>query len=167
MLSNAVISPDAQYRYALDREWAGLFSGGVCCWVMLNPSTADAQQDDPTVRRCIYFAQRWGYQAITVLNLFAYRATDPKELRGVEDPVGPDNELWFERVLGRSDAVVCAWGNHGNLHGQSEIGLEWIRRAGHEPLALRVTGQGQPQHPLYLPSGLAPEPMEALCSASL
>src|SRR5581483_9586135 len=97
------------YRYSLARFFG---DGGVVNFIMLNPSTADAETDDPTIRRCLGFAKAWGYGTLVVTNLFAYRATDPAELAKAGDPVGPDNDtrLWSEAQL--SDLVVCAWGNH-------------------------------------------------------
>ncbi len=93
MTGSAVLSECARYRYRLDRAWERDDHGlGTVTWVMLNPSTADADVDDPTIRRCIGFSKAWGYNALTVVNLFAWRATSPRDLCAVEDPVGPDNE---------------------------------------------------------------------------
>jgi hypothetical protein len=83
---------------------------------MLNPSTADASQDDPTIRRCIGFARQWGCGRLVVLNLFAFRATDPADLKRAADPVGPENRAWFDRTLVDDlvgGPVVCGWGVHG------------------------------------------------------
>ena len=131
---------------------------GRVCFVMLNPSTADAQQNDPTVRRCLGYASQWGYDKLTVLNIFAYRATDPKELLKQSDPVGPDNESTFLTTIPKCDKIICAWGNHGDIEDQDVRALEWIMQY-KQPYALKVNRKtGSPAHPLYLPSDLKPEP---------
>src|SRR4051812_49823510 len=108
---NAVISACGAYRYVLTRQ----VGGGVrrATFIMLNPSTADASNDDPTIRRCIGFAQRWGCGQLAVLNLFAYRATDPADLKRASEPVGPENREWFDKLLTDDLAigpVVCGCG---------------------------------------------------------
>ena len=117
MQRSADFSPCGRYRYALHRAWT---SGGKVparrdrvLIVALNPSTADAQQDDPTIRRCIAFAQAWGFRALCVANLFAWRATRPDDLKAAIDPVGPDNDAWLRRESRRAALVVAAWGVHG------------------------------------------------------
>ena len=113
--ARAYLSDDGRYRYSLTRHVAPLTGDGVCTFVMLNPSTADATHDDPTIRRCIGFARAWGFEWLKVVNLFAYRATDPRDLWAV-DPyppyatqVGPENDCTIAKVVGGSDLVVCAW----------------------------------------------------------
>ena len=123
---------------------------------MLNPSTADQYINDPTVQRCMNFARKWGYGALNVLNLFAYRSTDPSLLYTESDPVGPENKHWFHEVLPSSGIVVCAWGTHGKFQNQDLTALEWLKNMGITPMALRVTKNGFPAHPLYLPSKLIP-----------
>lgn len=135
-----------RYRYRLWRRWRA--SGPVVAFVMLNPSTADAERDDPTIRRCTGFARAWGFAAMTVVNLFALRATDPARLRRARDPVGPDNDRHIAAAAAGSDAVVLAWGNHGALGGRDRAVLDLL--AGSRPSCLGVTGSGQPRHPLYL-----------------
>ena len=127
-------------------------------FVMLNPSTADEKRDDRTVAKCIKYAVSWGFRELCVLNLFALRSTDPKILYREDDPVGPDNDRWFRRVLPRCARVVCAWGNHGAYLGRGKQVLEMIGNLGHEPWALVVTKTGQPGHPLFLPAARAPSP---------
>jgi hypothetical protein len=124
---------------------------------MLNPSTADATNDDPTIRRCIGFARHWGCGRLVVLNLFAVRATDPADMKRADDPVGPENRDWFDRTLRDSHGgpVVCAWGVHGAYMEQDLTVLGWLDRVGVEPLALGVTREGHPKHPLYLPYSAA------------
>ena len=136
-----------RYRYQLGRRWAA--GGPVVAFVMLNPSTADAERDDPTIRRCAGFARRWGFAAMTVVNLFALRATDPARLRRARDPVGPANDGHIAAAAAGADAVVLAWGAHGDLRGRDRDVLALL--AGVRPACLGVTRGGQPRHPLYLP----------------
>lgn len=153
---SAVISSDGKYRYRLGREFC-LNGEGSVCFVMLNPSTADAEQDDPTIRRCIGFAKRFGAERLDVVNLFAYRATDPSALRSLSksDAVGPENDMHILDAVMRSKRVVCAWGNHGILHGRAK---EVMRLIGGvlTPMALKVSKSGQPAHPLYLKADIQP-----------
>lgn len=123
--------------------------GGKVTFVMLNPSTADAVADDPTIRRCIGFAQAWGFGALEVVNLYAYRATRPAELFAADDPVGPRNNR-FVRAAARSAAlVVAAWGVYGRRHGRDAAVLATLRRIG--PVhCLGMTLGGQPRHPLFV-----------------
>jgi hypothetical protein len=147
----AVISACGRYRYALTRRVGP--GEQRATFIMLNPSTADAAKDDPTIRRCIGFARQWGCGQLLVLNLFAFRATDPADLKRAPDPVGPDNKAWFDRTLTDDGPVVCGWGVHGTHRGQDLAVLGWLRELGVEPLALGVTKGGHPRHPLYVSSG--------------
>lgn len=157
---SAVLSPCGSYRYALTRTWDESLPPVV--WVMLNPSTADATRDDPTVRRCVAFARAWGRGGVIVVNLFAWRATSPDALveahrRGV-DVVGPDNDRHLLDAARGRNLVVAAWGARGSLAGRAARVRELLRGA---PLALlRRTKSGEPEHPLYLPGALTPQPLE-------
>ena len=165
--SNADISKCGLYRYSLHRVF-NTFNNSRVCFIMLNPSTADDTQNDPTVRRCIDYAKRWNYGGLLVLNIFAYRSTDPANLLEVDDPVGPRNEEVFKTLIPKVDKVVCAWGNHGLITvkieapfladevPQGELAMRWIRNSGKDASALRITKAGQPAHPLYLPKHLTP-----------
>ncbi len=138
----ATLSPDGLYRYRLRRAW------GVDNWVnfiMLNPSTADADQDDPTIRRCIGFARRWGYDGLIVTNLYAYRATKPKVLRTVADPVGPDNDTHL-LACSLDRPVVAAWGANADPARVAAV-LELLPG---DIYTLGLTKDGQPRHPLYV-----------------
>jgi hypothetical protein len=117
---------------------------------MLNPSTADATQDDPTIRRCIGFARAWGYGALEVVNLFACRATDPERLRRVPDPVGPENDRHILRAVRRASETVVAWGNRGVHLGRHDAVLRLLRRRRVAVHCLGRTQAGHPRHPLYL-----------------
>lgn len=151
MRATATFSPCGAYRYTLARQWG---NEPPAIFVMLNPSTADAATDDPTIRRCVGFARRWHLDGIVVVNLFALRATDPRALRDHPDPVGPEND---DRILAalewyQSSPVVAAWGAHGGLYGRDRAMLGLIRDAVDRPLCLGTTRSGHPRHPLYLPA---------------
>jgi hypothetical protein len=158
---SAVFSACGQYRYLLTRRLTengsehGCEPNKMATFIMLNPSTADATRNDPTIRRCIGFAQQWACGTLQVLNLFAVRATLPQTMKQTDDPVGPENQQWFERVLRAapvdSHIVVCAWGVHGAFRGQDRVVLGWLRELGIASFALGVTRDGHPCHPLYLP----------------
>lgn len=158
---SATISADGKYRYDLTRydKSAGDLTSP-CIFIMLNPSTADAEKDDATIRRCRGFARSWGYGRLIVLNLFAFRATKPDELKKVDDPVGPLTDDFLRRYLKIASRwnglIVCAWGTHGVYRGRCAFVLDTIEAMGCRPMALRVTKDGHPSHPLYLPKNLKP-----------
>jgi hypothetical protein len=147
MIRTAVFDASERYRYRLDRRWSQ--GSGRVVFVMLNPSTADAERDDPTIRRCMGFAADWGHRGLTVVNLFAWRATKPKELTLAEDPIGEDNDLHLRSAIQRSQRIVLAWGNHGRLNDRwrDVVALLGRRR---ELFCLGKTKLGQPRHPLYV-----------------
>jgi hypothetical protein len=150
-LSDAVISPDGVYRYRLSRVWEPHKLPLV--WLMLNPSTANAAIDDPTIRRCISFSKREGAGGLEVLNLFALRATNPKALSTADDPIGPDNDQWIKEVLAPHSRVICAWGSHGALFNRASNVVRRLRDDGLETCAFGLTGNKQPRHPLYVLGG--------------
>lgn len=154
--SGVIFDPSVRYRYLLWREWQ-IYAPRIV-FVMLNPSTADATRDDPTIRRCISFARRWSFGSLDVVNLFAYRATEPAMLAQVDDPVGPDNEFHLKRAIMRADKIVLAWGNHGTLREQHAV----FERSfpGETFFCLGLTQAGHPKHPLYVPLGTIPLPYE-------
>lgn len=162
--SSAVISDDEHYRYVLTRIVNPLpavaLPGNrtklrVVLFVMLNPSTASAENDDPTIRRCIAYARDWGFHKLVVVNLFAYRTTYPAELALAFDPVGEANSLWLDRAVQSADLVVCAWGPKGRLRGRDEEVVTALARE--KPLhVLKLTKDGSPGHPLYLRRELTP-----------
>lgn len=139
---------DGAYRYKLWREWDCDLPA--CTWIMLNPSTADAEEDDPTIRKCVGFAKRWNCGRIEVVNLFALRATNPRELYSHTDPVGPRNNEAIRLATYNAEMVVCAWGTHGGLNRRGDDVLGIIS-AFCVPLALKRTKSDQPGHPLYIP----------------
>ena len=143
--SDAVISDDGIYRYRLQRIW----DGGLGPWVlfiMLNPSTADAFDDDPTIRRCIGFAKSWGFGGMLVCNLFALRSTSPKSLYESADPLGSLNNAYIGDATRYTRRTICAWGAHGSFCGAGEKMLSSLEA----PYCFGVTKNKQPKHPLYL-----------------
>lgn len=160
--SGATISECKRYRYTLWRSPGDLFAErGVCTFVMLNPSTADASVDDPTLRRCAGFAKRWGFRQLLVTNLFAMRSKHPSDIeravkRGV-DPVGPENDKAIALAARVSDLIVCAWGNDGLLMGRAATVATDLVATGHRLHYLRMTDSKQPWHPLYLASDTEPQ----------
>jgi hypothetical protein len=156
----AVFSTDMTYRYQLTRRWAG---GPGAVWIMLNPSTADAMKDDPTLGRCIAFTREWDLAGLTVVNLFALRATDPHALAGHPDPCGPENDDFIREAIGRASVLVAAWGAHKLAASRAAHVLKLVADAGLEPMCLGVTKDGYPKHPLargraYIPAGTKPVP---------
>jgi hypothetical protein len=123
---------------------------------MLNPSTADEKVLDPTCSRARDFAARWGFGALLVTNVFAWRATDPQAMKAVRDPVGRGNDAAIVRAAKQSAIVVCAWGNHGAHLQRSAAVLRLLRDAGIALHVLRVNAGGEPAHPLYLSGTLRP-----------
>ena len=121
---------------------------------MLNPSTADAHDDDPTLRRCLGFARRWGFEALTVVNLFAWRSPQPDELRIVADPVGPRTARVLRAAIREGDAVIAAWGNLAPALRPRAARVASMLPPG--TLTLGLTQQGQPRHPLYVPQSTEP-----------
>jgi hypothetical protein len=158
-LGTAVISEDGLYRYRLSRSWLGV--GGAVLFVCLNPSTADAATDDATVRRMMGFARAWGHRELLVGNLFAYRATDPRELRKLKDPIGPEN----------AERIVAAWGadwmirQGSSMYARSRELRSWPRRvwellSEHGTVeCLGETRHGHPRHPLRLAGDTPLEPL--------
>jgi hypothetical protein len=153
---SACFSPDRKYRYILERTWS---AQPPLAWVLLNPSTADESRDDPTVRRCIEFSINSGHGACQIFNLFAWRSTNPKNLLGVEDPVGrPENDAILALLVRKKVKIVCAWGCLPKKLLRRP--LEVLKFLPDNLYYLRPTEvHGEPHHPLYLPSRLRPVPM--------
>jgi hypothetical protein len=147
MEMSATFDPMRHYRYRLWRRWdANAASIG---FVLLNPSTADDTQNDPTIRRCIQFAQTWGYGSLEVVNLFAYRSPTPRALQSSADPVGRDNDRHLLDVARSAHLLVLGWGNHGSLFNRDQAVLARLTELA--PLyCLGTTKVGSPRHPLYL-----------------
>lgn len=147
----AEFSTDMQYRYWLWRTWND--DAPVCAFIMLNPSTADHFELDPTCTRARNYAERWGYGTLIVGNIFAYRATDPDNMRSVERPVGPKNDEHLQAIVDAADLVVGAWGTHGEYQNR---GLEVAGSLDVDWKCLSTTQPGHPNHPLYMSKDLEP-----------
>ena len=155
MNSGATFSPCRNYRYSLWRRWLG-HDSRYAMFIGLNPSTADETHDDPTIKRCIAFAKVWGYSGLYMVNLFAFRATNPRVMLRATDPVGPDNDEHLQRLAQGAGVVIAAWGARGTHLGRDHHVREIIPNLHY----LRLTKDGHPGHPLYLPSDLQPIPFK-------
>ena len=154
--AGATFSACRRWRTLLWRRWDA--SKPVANFLMLNPSTADERILDPTCARARDYAERWGYGMLLVTNVFAWRATDPQELKTAPDPVGRGNDAALLRAAAMARLVVCAWGNHGaHLKRSGEV-VRLLENAGIALHVLRLNANGEPTHPLYLPARLRPRP---------
>lgn len=163
MMENVCLfSDDRIYRYRLMHEWDASMKR--VAFIMLNPSTADEQQLDPTLRRCKAFAMRWGFGSMEIGNLFAFRATDPDDMKAARDPIGPGNDDALRDIAYDADLVVCAWGAGGDFMDRDEHVIAKLRRL-HELHAIAFTGNDMPRHPLYLRAALDPQPFRARWAA--
>lgn len=145
---SARFSPDRVYRYRLERHFPP-FNKGIVTFILLNPSTADEEHDDPTIRRCIRYATDWGFTRLIVVNLFAFRATNPKAMRTARDPYGPENAVEITRAAQVADLVVAGWGAHGAYQNAGTNTIARLRHHGVDVYALALTKGGEPVHPLY------------------
>lgn len=139
--------PEQRYRYTLWRVWDANATR-IFQVIGLNPSTADETENDPTVRRCIAFSKRMNCHALVMTNAFAFRATEPSNMKAAADPVGPENDEWLVRCAKMATIVVAAWGVHGNFQDRDRQVKQLIP----ELLCFGTTKEGHPKHPLYLPS---------------
>jgi hypothetical protein len=144
---DAHLSPCGTYRYRLRRWWNEPPKRWVL-WIMLNPSTADASLDDPTIRRCIGFSKAWGFDGLMVGNLHALRATDPESLRSIRDPFGPGNGLHLREMARDAEQVICGWGAHDFVSQTSVASV--LRDLDRPTFCLGTTKAGHPRHPLYV-----------------
>jgi len=155
MITTARISECQQYRYELRRIWDDALPP--CVFIGLNPSTADATQDDPTIRRCINFAKSWGMGSLVMVNAYAFRATDPSDMKKALDPIGIENNASLKSVVqeaaDRGGIVIAAWGNHCDQ--LREVSLMWMKDI-IEVRCLGKTKTGKPKHPLYIKSDVEP-----------
>lgn len=152
----ARLSQCGVYRYELSRIWDE--TKPRVCWVMLNPSTADGEQDDPTIRRCRGFTTAWGYGGFDVVNLFALRATNPMALGEVDDPIGPDNDWTIKCVASVATLVVAAWGPRGKYLGRDRYVAGALTEGGSTLHCIGTTKRGYPRHPLMMPKSARPTP---------
>jgi hypothetical protein len=154
-----IFSKDRSHRYTLWRDWSDLLfsssSNDFVQFILLNPSTADENLDDPTIRRCIQFAKDWGYQSLCVTNLFSFRSTNPSALRNVTSPSGdPENFASIFCVARQASRIVCAWGNHGNYLDRAAYIHTSLTNSGHQLHCFKLNSDGSPSHPLYLPKSI-------------
>ena len=152
--SGAAFSRCRRWRYLLWRRWDA--RRPVANFLMLNPSTADEVQLDPSCTRARNYAECWGFGGVLVTNIFGWRATDPEQMKAARDPVGRGNDAAILRAARDAGVVVCAWGNHGAHLGRAEKVVKQLRSAGVRLHFLKINGSGQPAHPLYLPGNLDP-----------
>ena len=162
--AGAVFSKCRRWRYLLWRCWDE--SKPVANFLMLNPSTADEFQLDPSCTRARKYAERWGFGALVVTNIFAWRSTDPSALRMVENPVGRGNDRAIVQAATTAKLVVCAWGEHGAHLGRGDAVLGMLRQHAVAPHSLRLNASGHPAHPLYLPGSLRPKRIRGQCRNS-
>ena len=154
--STAIYSDCERYRYSLTRVWEP--GGQKALFVMLNPSTATEVQNDPTVERCERRARALGFGAFQVTNIFAWRDTDPRNMRAASDPVGPDNDAAILHGAAWADRIIAAWGAHGAHLARGPQVETLLRRTGQPLLHLGLTKDGHPKHPLYIAYAQQPAP---------
>ena len=152
MNAGAIFSPDKKYRYALWRIWDKSIPSVL--FIGLNPSTAGNKSNDPTINKCIGFAKKWKYGGLYIVNLFAFRTSDPRDLLRILDPVGPDNDKWIKSHTKDHKLIIATWGNYGSF---MEKGRE-IYNEVPNLYCLKINKTGQPAHPLYLGYDLKPKP---------
>ncbi|TNE38233.1 MAG: DUF1643 domain-containing protein [Alphaproteobacteria bacterium] len=145
--SGADFSPCGYYRYRLWRRWE---EGPTVAFIMLNPSTADADRNDPTIERCHRRAVDMGFGGLEVVNLFGYRATSPKDLKAAARPIGPENDDAMLSAARAADMVICAWGSHGAHQNRHAEVVALLQAHDVTPHVLSLTKGGLPGHPLYL-----------------
>lgn len=154
--SEAVYSACENYRYCLTRIWND--AGPRLAYIMLNPSTATEQKNDPTIERCQRRAVALGFGAMRIVNLFAWRETSPEALKKAGEPVGAANDAAIDAAAGWADRVFCAWGVHGSHLGQGAEVARRLAGLGHALECLGTTRAGEPRHPLYVSYGTRPAP---------
>jgi len=153
-IRTATFSRCRRYRYELWRRWA---EGPYCMFIGLNPSTADETTDDRTVGRCIDYAQRWGYSALCMTNIFAWRDTKPALMKKAVEPIGQENDSTLLRLASDAGIAIAAWGGHGCHLGRDKAVMAMLPKLH----CLKITKSGAPNHPLYLKATLKPLPFTA------
>lgn len=155
-IRNTIFSPDRKYRYRLSQTWNPALPLQV--YLMLNPSTADESQNDPTVERCERRARATeGCGGVEIINIFAYRATDPSVMKRQADPIGPDNDLHILAAAKSAYQVILAWGGHGQHMNRGKQVLHMLHNAGIETHYLKLNKDGFPAHPLYISYIVSPQ----------
>lgn len=161
----ATLDPSGVYRYQLWRVWDE--SKPRVLFIMLNPSTADADHDDPTIRKCIAYAKAWGYGSLEVVNLFALRSTSPAAIYAHDWPVGKGNDPYILESAYRAQLIVAAWGVNGEYRARDRHVGALLSLHGFQLHCLKVTSKGLPNHPLYLKGDLMPLPFMVANEARL
>lgn len=170
-----ILSACRQYRYTLWREWktqtdllnpptsrSGRWPDhSYAMFIGLNPSTADETKDDPTIRKCVGFAKRWGFAGLCMTNLFAWRATKPEDMKRAENPSGEDNQHHILQCASTARIIIAAWGKNGSYRNQDLTVMQWLGSIGTKLHCLRTNGDGSPEHPLYVPYEVTPKPYGA------
>jgi hypothetical protein len=151
---DATFSPCRLYRYELIRHWGE--GARVCAFIMLNPSTATALEDDPTIRKCVKFAKSWGFDGLIVGNLYAFRATDPAELKRAGYLVGHNNDMQLADIAKRADRLICAWGANAEEDWANTMVEMLAENASCHIEALALNKNGSPRHPLYVADDTQP-----------
>ena len=154
MENDCVFSQDRVYRYVLKHSWRDIFDDveKSIVWIALNPSTADESQLDPTLTRIRNFSNQFGYNCFYMLNIFAFRSTDPKNMLNCKQPIGKDNDYWIKQICNKTDKIVCCWGNIGKHLNRSDQVRLLLKN--HPLFYLDMSKENQPKHPLYLSSKL-------------
>lgn len=153
--SEAFYSDCETYRYLLTRRWG---EGGELLYILLNPSTATEKRNDPTIERCERRARMLGFGGFSVANLFAFRATDPRDLKRALEPAGPDNDAVLMRAAAAARMVLCGWGVHGAHLGRGDHVAAMLADSGIGLHRLGLTRDGYPRHPLYVGYVQKPHP---------
>lgn len=153
MKNTAILSKCRKYRFALWRTWDD--TKPYVMFIGLNPSTADERNDDPTLARCINYAKSWGFGGLCMANLFAYRATNPNDMKSATDPIGSKNNDWLVKLANEAGLIVAAWGNDGSYLGRSKQIKELLTNV----YCLKLNKSGEPAHPLYQKSDITPKLM--------
>jgi hypothetical protein len=146
-IGSATLSPCRTYRYLLTRVWD---DRPACVFIGLNPSTADEKTDDLTITKCIGFAKQWDCGQLRMLNLFAYRDTDPAKMLMQRHPIGPECDEYLDRFTADAKIVVAAWGMHGGLQRRDAVVVDRLRERGVVLMCLGMTKEGFPRHPSRL-----------------
>lgn len=147
MQKSAVLSPCRTFRYVLTRVWDTNLPR--LLFVLINPATADEKKEDRTSKRVIGFAKRWGFGSVVIVNLFAIRSPYPVDIEKADAPIGPDNDKHILEQAQVADKIVCGWGRYGSHKGRDKSVLALL--SGFELFALKITKEGHPWHPLYIP----------------
>jgi hypothetical protein len=150
MKNDCIFSPDRKYRYVLRHRWEDLLPEKACMWIGLNPSTADENQLDPTLRRIKGYSHSWAYNCFYMCNLFAFRATLPKDMKREPYPIGCLNDQEIVRCAEKCDLIVACWGADGKFKDRAEYVISMLKDESKQIFCIGKTKDGFPKHPLYV-----------------